>query len=435
MRHHLSFTLQIILGLIILPLSAAEYSIWGTTNKKIAIYQPGEKIIFTLKLLQDNTPVSGKKIVWTRTGDDGKKESGSAMSTKDGIHIETSLDRPGFVRIRAYAFDENGKKIQGYIGGWGKKKTGAIFFDGGACVQPEKLKAIEEPADFDEFWQSMKQKLAAVPIKAERKELPFKDPKIKLYAVSVTCAGPRPVTGYLSLPANAPQKSLRAIVQYHGYGVRNHKPPKWVPGNAIVFNINAHGMPLNMTEEAFRKFAATLKRYAFNNEENKDREKAYFYGMALRVMRSLQYVKSLPEWDGKNLDIQGGSQGGLQGLWAAGLDPDVTSADIWSPWCCDLGGITVGRMRGWRPDFTPALNYYDPVFHARRIKGKVKLVANLGDYTCPPSGVWIVYNNIPHNNKALEVRQGCTHGYQMKNHDRFLVTPENIRELPPGNKK
>ena len=40
---------------------------------------------------------------------------------------------------------------------------------------------------------------------------------------------------------------------------------------------------------------------------------------ALRVMRSLQFVKSLPQWDGKNLQANGGSQGGLQTVWAAAL--------------------------------------------------------------------------------------------------------------------
>ena len=37
--------------------------------------------------------------------------------------------------------------------------------------------------------------------------------------------------------------------------------------------------------------------------------------MDLHVMRSLLYVKTLPEWNEKDLESRGGSQGGLQGLW------------------------------------------------------------------------------------------------------------------------
>ena len=89
----------------------------------------------------------------------------------------------------------------------------------------------------------------------------------------------------------------------------------------------------------------------------------------------------------------------------------------------------MGRLKGWRPDYTDALAYFDPVFHAKRITCKTHLVANYGDYTCPPSSVWIVYNNIPHDNKSMEVKQGCTHGYRMKQHRTFTITPEGVKDL------
>lgn len=134
--------------------------------------------------------------------------------------------------------------------------------------------------------------------------------------------------------------------------------------------------------------------------------------MALRVMRSLQFVKTLPQWDGKNLRANGGSQGGLQTVWAAALDPDVTNATPSVPWCCDLGGITKGRLAaGWRLEYTRALDYFDPINHAKRIKCPVTITrAGLGDYTCPPSGVAILYNNIKSPKKIIYY-QGSTHGY------------------------
>ncbi|NMA46826.1 MAG: hypothetical protein GX945_09725, partial [Lentisphaerae bacterium] len=44
----------------------------------------------------------------------------------------------------------------------------------------------------------------------------------------------------------------------------------------------------------------------------------------LRVMRSLDFVKTLPEWNGRDLIVVGSSQGGGQAIAAAGLDPQVT---------------------------------------------------------------------------------------------------------------
>jgi cephalosporin-C deacetylase-like acetyl esterase len=69
----------------------------------------------------------------------------------------------------------------------------------------------------------------------------------------------------------------------------------------------------------------------------------------------------------------------------------------------------MGRLRGWRPDWTEALGYYDIVNHAKRVKCPVTISAGLGDYVCPPSGVAILYNNIK-SPKSLEVTQGKKHG-------------------------
>lgn len=144
--------------------------------------------------------------------------------------------------------------------------------------------------------------------------------------------------------------------------------------------------------------------------------------MALRVMRSLEFVKTLPQWDGRTLIANGGSQGGLQTVWAAGLDHDVTLARPDIPWCSDLGGITLGRHTGgWRLKYTRALDYYDTINHAKRIQCPVEIPrAGLGDYVCPPSGVAILYNNIKTPKKITYV-QGSTHGYVPPNPQKFVL--------------
>ena len=146
--------------------------------------------------------------------------------------------------------------------------------------------------------------------------------------------------------------------------------------------------------------------------------------MALRVMRALQFVKALPQWNGKDLRIFGGSQGGLQTIWAAGLDPQVTYAQPSIPWCADLGAHkTINRLNGWRPDYVPALDYYDIVNHAKRIPLTCHTDierAGLGDSDCPPSGVTIIYNNIP-GPKKIRFCQGSDHGFSLKDWQSFTV--------------
>ena len=154
--------------------------------------------------------------------------------------------------------------------------------------------------------------------------------------------------------------------------------------------------------------------YAFDPAQNQNPETAYFNGMALRVLRALQFVKSLPEWDGKTLEARGGSQGGLQTIWAAALDHDVTSAFTEVPWCCNLAGKSCGRMApSWGIPYVKELNYYDPIHLAKRIPKScsVNVVrAGLGDYTCPPSGIAAFYNNLECP-KEIKWVQGSTHGF------------------------
>jgi len=247
---------------------------------------------------------------------------------------------------------------------------------------------------------------------------------IDTYAVKIDCAGPRPVTGYLTIPANAKPKSLPARVTYFGYGTGK----QGIQGgrkNEIEFYVNAHGYDLGKDDAYYQKFAQSIRSngqiYAFDPKQNSDPEKAYFNGMALRLIRSLQFVKQLPQWDGKNLIACGGSQGGLQTIWAGGLDQDVTRCEAAITWCCDLDGYKAAkRLKGWRPDWVPALGYYDAVNHAKRIKCPVFITrAGLGDYTCPPSGLAILYNVIT-TPVQIFWYQGSTHGYVPPKPEKFV---------------
>ena len=396
----------------------------GRTLEDKVFYAPGEKMTFELRLTDAaNLPEDVWFIKWTRTGDDGKREEGkSPASAAKPFVLATSLDKPGFVRIYAELVDKNGKVYRKDAAKY-KNEAGLIFFDGGAGVQPEKLQGVPEPADFDAFWAKQKARLAAMPMTVVRKELTSK--RGRVYAVEISCPSVRPVTGYLRMPADASaEKRYPCHLETHGYSYspsHPHGPPQEVEDGKITLNINAHGMrlPVFGGDEAYYRaleweISSGRVGYAFDSNQNKDPEIAYFNGMALRVMRALQYLKSLPEWNGKDLIAQGGSQGGMQTIWAAALDPQVTRAEATVPWCCDIGGTEFGRNRGDEYiGWVPALGYYDPINMARRISKTCQTViprAGLGDYVCPPSGVAILYNNI-HGPKKITWVQGSTHGW------------------------
>jgi cephalosporin-C deacetylase-like acetyl esterase len=364
-------------------------------------------MVFTVCLEDDGQPVEGVRLVWERTGDDGQTQGGEALSGQEPLRITTSLDTPGFVFIKVTAMDEAGKPLLRE-----NKKT--LEFKGGAGVLTEQLQAVPEPGQFDAFWERQKALLACEPMEIlEMVPMPAENPNVDTWDVKISCPGGMPVSGYLSKPRGAAPKSSTAKVYFMGYGVRSAQRKDGLAGYpaypALIFTINAHGIENGRDPEYYKELQASdLKGYAFDKEENAEPQTAYFHGMALRVLRALEFVKSLPEWNGEALLASGGSQGGLQALWAAGLDPDVTACHVSKPWCCDLGGVTLGRTQGWRPDDTPALGYYDPVYHARRIRCPVEIISGLGDDVCPPSGLSVLYNNIPAP-RSIEYVQGMTH--------------------------
>ena len=405
-----------LLATSLFAIDGAKIAFNAKTDKHPLKYEIDEPMVFTftfdLKGQELDAPLT---IEWTRTGDDGVKETGSVIyDGKEPATMTTKIGNNGFVRIYAKLKQSDGKYL--------KNKNGQDwFFDGGAAVHPELLTSTPEPEDFDEFWAKQKARLDKVPIVAELTEV-SKNDVATVYVARVLCAGPRPVTGILTIPLGAAEgKKYPARVDFHGYGYDGAKDYQKVvikgEADKITFNVNAHGVEYMRDNQYYAAFGAMLRQngtgYAFDKTINSDPETCYFNGMALRVMRALQYVKSLEAWNGKDLHANGGSQGGLQTIWAAALDPDVTLASPHVPWCCDIGGRdNYKRNFGtWHIPYVRALDYYDCMNMAKRIHCTFNVPrAGLGDYVCPPSGIAIMYNNLKCK-KSIVWFQGCEHGY------------------------
>ena len=410
---------------------AAGNSPWirGTTDKCPLDYKPGETMSFTLTLERADAVPEGSAIEWTRTGDDGKTESGK-VPAKAGVpfQVKTSLDRPGFVRVFAIVRKADGsvwmpdgrKARKERSGGY----PGSVFFDGGAGVDVAAIRqSVPEPSDYDEFWARHKATLAAVPMTgAKAEEVASSNPKVKIFMVSVPCAGQKPATGYLIVPVA--DGKYPAQISFWGYGASWGKSASRPPnvdrdkGDMLKLSLTAHGFELNRDKayyaEEHKKAMSNGYGHGFDPVQNADPEKAYFCGMTYRVMRGIDYLKSRSEWNGRDLIVRGGSQGGLQSIWGAALSSGVSEMNIYIPWCCDMGGTSIGRNHGeWFVKWVPALGYYDPVNMAKRIpkECKVTVSAGIGDYTCPPTGVAAFYNNLACENKKIVWTQGATHGY------------------------
>ncbi len=400
--------------------AAGEYS-WKINTGGKSVFKMNEKIVFSGQLLKNGKPAIGSKVKYVLLGDNNLKKNGTFVVGEKPWTHEMSLAYPGWVHIKFSVLDAKNKEVKEKVKYRGKMVNRSISSGIGVLVAPEKLlPAKAEPADFDKFWDGVKKELASVPLKElERVPVSVNSKSVKIFDVKVACAGIAPVSAYLTMPAKTVKKGHPAIVIFHGAGVVSaRKQIDYGKMGFIALDVNAHGI-VNGRESSFYQELRKNKYYPYRNGDKNDRyahwgkssrDEFYFRGMYMRVMRALQYVKSLPEWDGKNLVVAGTSQGGAQVIAACGLDQDITLARAGVPAMNDHSGVlsAIPRSSGWpglynrtadgKPD-DPAVAecaaYFDGCYFARRIKCPIYISTGLLDTVCVPTSVYAAYNSLP----------------------------------------
>ncbi len=217
-----------------------------------------------------------------------------------------------------------------------------------------------------------------------------------------------------------------------GYGINT--TPTIYNDNAITAVFNAHGIDTLLSHIELVEKYPDLAGYGFSDLENSSNMTTYFRGMAIRNLMGLKYLKTLDEWDRKNIVSEGGSQGALQATTVAAHDSDITFLDIAIPGFCDLAAVNYGYLSGWRPNFREGLRYFDTVAQGTLVKCPVRIFAGLGDYICPPSSVMSLYNEIK-TLKTITFRQAKTHSYNPNEIEDYCLNhnPENeLVELIKG---
>ncbi len=394
----------------------------GTCDKDALSYKVNEPITFTvMPVNSDGSPAVRDDIMfykWTVEGDDTRYETGYLLSLNKPLILTTRLSRPGFVRVIVEACDGNKTPI-----------TDIIRFEGGAGAEVEKINlSTKIPDDFDEFWSNaLKLVNEADTSSAEMIHIESTE-ECNTYKVKIPTPFGNPAMGILTVPKDETKK-YDAKINFCGYGVA--QTPVICEKDAINLIINAHGIepdaPEEYYKELFKEPGGKLFYYGFDNIENSSPYTTYFYGMMIRNLTALRFLKTLPQWNGKTLVAKGGSQGALQATTVAAHDDDVTLLDISIPWFCNLAGYKdgrkegwEGRIRGWSPDYTVGLCYYDTAVQATRVKCPVKIMARLGDYTCPPSGIMALYNGLKTEKEIIFCQNG-THGYESPNHTKYTL--------------
>lgn len=314
-----------------------------------------------------------------------------------------TMKEPGFLRCTA-TLEKDGKTYKG---------------SGTAGFAPEQIKpTVKDPTDFDKFWADGKAKLARIPLEPKMELLPsYGTSKVDVYHVSFQNVGTRlsPVSriyGILAVPKSTnPNQKFPALLSVPGAGVRPYFGQIALAEKGIItLQIGIHGMPVNLPQQVYDDLrAGSLNGYMTFNLD--DRDDYYYRRVFLGCLRANDFLVQLPQYDGKNLGVIGGSQGGALSIMTAALDSRVKVLAAIHPALSDMTGYLYGRAGGWFHGFRDKENqtkekietasYYDTVNFAKRLKIPGIYTWGYNDDVCPPTSMYAAYNQIKSPKKLI----------------------------------
>lgn len=396
-----------LLLLAAMPLWAENYPyrsdvLWVTVPDHADwLYETGEKAKVEVQFYKYGIPQDGLEVAYEIGGDMMPADKSGTVTLKNGRAVISmgTMNQPGFLDCRLSA-TVNGKKYKHHV------KIG---------FSPEKLQPYTKlPADFNAFWEKNLAEAAKCPMKYTIEPAPeYSSEKSDCYLIKLQCFRPGSyIYGYLTRPKAA--GNYPVVLCPPGAGVKTIKDPKrhiyYADEGCIRLEMEIHGLNPTMSAEEFKEISSAFGNYLVNGIDNRDNY--YMKKVYLACVRAVDYLTSLPDWDGKNVIVQGGSQGGALALVTAGLDKRVTACVANHPALSDMAGYKAGRAGGYphlfknyqgmdTPEKINTLAYYDVVNFAKQIKVPVYMTWGYNDDTCPPTTSYIVYNVLDCPKEAL----------------------------------
>ncbi len=356
-------------------------------------YKMGEKVLFSVQVLYHNNPlrdVMAYYEIGPEKMEPAKKDSvllaGKALSLDGG-----TLTKPGFLRCLV-TLEYEGRRYRGL----------ATAGFGCEAIKP----TVNQPSDFADFWKSAKSDLSKIPINTKMTLMPERcTENVNVYLVSLQNIANSRLYGIVSIPRK--EGKYPAVLEVPGAGVRAYSPDvNLAERGVITFVIGIHGIPVTMDPGVYADLGnGALREYWTFNMDNRDR---YYYKRVYSgCIRANDFLTSLPQYDGTNLAVTGGSQGGALTIVTAALDERVKFLAAAYPALSDVTGYLSGRAGGWPHFFDKnnikyhntkekleTIQYYDVVNFAREIKVPGFYTWGFNDETCPPTSMHSAYNVI-----------------------------------------
>lgn len=381
-------------------------------------YKLGDKAIFNVTISKFGQLLKNVEIKYELGLEKMPPIKKETLVLKDGtLKIDGgTLKSPGFLRCQVYV-EVDGFKYEDFAT---------------AAFEPEKIKTVAElPSDFTEFWEKAKSDLARIPVNPIMMLVPEAcTEQANVYYVNFANYKGR-IYGVLSVPKK--EGKYPAVLNVPGAGVRPYLPSTGLAEKGIIsLSIGIHGIPVNLPQKVYEELSASalFNYYRINLD---DRDNYYYKRVYLGCVRSVDFIFALPQFNGKDIAVSGGSQGGALSLVTASLDSRIKYLGCFYPALCDLTGYLHGRAGGWpalfqdsftnKPEKIKTAGYYDVVNFARSVKVPGFYSWGYNDNVCPPTSTFAAYNEITAPKELLIFRDTRHWQYPEQNEllNRWLI--------------
>ena len=280
---------------------------------------------------------------------------------------------------------------------------------------PELIRPYtQEPKDFKAYWDKAVADNAKTPLRYTKEYVADMSDEVEdVWLVKLHTDSRHHLYGYLLVPKGAQPGSCPVVLTPPGAGVKTIKEVttrRYYQENGMIrFVTEIHGLRPTLDENDFTDIRSAFSEYLEMGLDSRDNY--YMRHVYLGLVKCIDFLTSLPEWDGRNVAVMGGSQGGALSLIAAALDPRVTLCVANHPALADMAAGGAGQTSGYphfkaeRGLYTEAnmrtMAYYDVVNFTRYISCPTYLTWGFNDDTCPPTTSYAVWNTLRCEKESL----------------------------------
>lgn len=374
-----------------------------TPDKSDWTYEKGKQAQFQIMVLKNNVPLDGIDVKYRISPELMDAWEEKTVTLKKGVATVKAkrFNDAGFLRCQA-SVEVDGKTYSSYST---------------AGFSPEQIKpTTTRPSDFEQFWDGAKADLAKIPINPVLTLMPERcTDKVDVYHVSIDNIKGK-IYGILCKPKA--EGKYPAILHVPGAGIRPYYGDvRSAEKGIITFQIGIHGIPVNLEQKVYDNLGSgALNGYQVANMDDKDNY--YYKRVYLGCVRAVDFIESLDCFNGQDIAVTGGSQGGALSIITAALDSRIDYLAAFYPALSDLTGYLHGRAGGWphmfkdnftnKPQKIETSKYYDVVNFARFVKVPGWYSWGYNDNVCPPTSMHAAYNVIP-GSKELHLFQETQH--------------------------